>query len=406
MALLAAGEDARKAGSTSATQDERTRSWRRWGEFLKDIDLHHDPFLSSFTDPSHRTTIICAFAQALRDAQFSPKHITRLAEGSIRTTVDHVAQAFRASDRPDPRLDSEGRVALLLSQQYKGYKNRDANSTQQKALPLSVIQQLHKSTNTVENLAVSQLCTGAFFFAMRSCEYLATPKTEENRRTRTLRLRNLCFRVKGQVVPHSSHNITQADTITITFEFQKSQERHESVTMHRSGDKLLCPVRAWASVTRRILSYPGTSSDTPVNTILLNKTLRQISSTTARNKLRSAAAAIGEKRLGFSKDEIGTHSIRSGSAMAMYLDGVPTFSIMMIGRWSSDAFLRYIRRQVEQFTHNVSRRMLRNPSFFTTPDFDPTVSRHDTRGPQDPHNFATSHFGGVAGRREPFTTRV
>ena len=176
--------------------------------------------------------------------------------------------------------------------------------------------------------------------------------------------------------------------------------------MHRSGDNLLCPVRSWASVVYRILSYPDTSAETTVNTILLNNRLRLISSRTARNKLRSAASVIGEEKLGFTKDEIGTHSLRSGAAMAMYLDGVPTFSIMMIGRWSSDAFLRYIRRQVEQFTHNVSRRMLRNPSFFTTPDFDPTISGDDTREPNDPHNFATSHFGGVAGRRERFTTRV
>ena len=284
-------------------------------------------------------------------------------------------------------------MALPLSQQLKGYKNLDSNTKPQKAIPLSIITQLHTSTTTTENLAIAQLCTGAFFFAMQSCEYL-------------LRLRNLSFRTKGALIPHSSPNLSLADTITITFEFQKSNERHESVTMHRSGDKCLCPVRAWASVTTRIRSYPKTSPDTTVNTILVNDKLRQISSTTARTKLRAAAAAIGEKRLGFTKDEIGTHSIRSGAAMAMYLDGVPTFSIMMIGRWSSDAFLRYIRKQVEQFTHNVSRRMLRHSSFFTTPDFDPTVSRHDTRDPKDPHNFATSHFGGVAGRREPFTTRV
>ena len=88
--------------------------------------------------------------------------------------------------------------------------------------------------------------------------------------------------------------------------------------------------------------------------------------------------------------------------MAMYLDNVPTFTIMLIGRWSSDAFLRYIRKQVEQFTHNVSTRMLKHDSFFTTPDYSLQVSRHDTRTCQDPQNFATGHFGGVAARREPF----
>ena len=119
-------------------------------------------------------------------------------------------------------------------------------------------------------------------------------------------------------------------------------------------------------------------------------------------KLRSAVDNIGVDKLGFKGDDIGTHSIRSGAAMAMYLAEVPTFSIMMIGRWSSDAFLKYIRKQVEQFSHNVSSRMLRNENYFTTPDFQPAVSRHDTRTPNDPRNFATRFSGGVTNQRNPF----
>ena len=172
--------------------------------------------------------------------------------------------------------------------------------------------------------------------------------------------------------------------------------------MFRSGDPELCPVRAWAAIVRRVLSYPGTDYDSTVNTIYINNKLKTITSSTARTKLRSAARTIGETKLGFKPDDIGTHSIRSGAAMAMYLDKVPTFSIMMIGRWSSDAFLKYIRKQVEQFSHNVSRRMLNNENFFTTPDFHPTTSRHDTRMPNDPRNFATRQYGGVAARREAF----
>ena len=237
---------------------------------------------------------------------------------------------------------------------------------------------------------------------MRSCEYLRTNIPDEKRRTKTLQLRDLRFYKKGRLIHHSNANLALSDTITITFEFQKSDERHESVTMHRSGDPVLCPVRAWASVARRVLSYPGTDETSTVNTILLNDTISTISSSTVRTKLRSAVDDIGVDKLGFTGKDIGTHSIRSGAAMAMYLAEVPTFSIMMIGRWSSDAFLKYIRKQVEQFSHNVSSRMLRNESYFTTPDFQPVVSRHDTRMPNDPRNFATRFSGGVANQRNPF----
>ena len=76
--------------------------------------------------------------------------------------------------------------------------------------------------------------------------------------------------------------------------------------------------------------------------------------------LRAAAEALGENKFGFKNSEIGTHSIRSGVAMTMFLGEIPVYTIMMIGRWSSDAFLKYIRKQVEQFSHNVAQRMMEN----------------------------------------------
>jgi hypothetical protein len=42
--------------------------------------------------------------------------------------------------------------------------------------------------------------------------------------------------------------------------------------------------------------------------------------------------------------------------MAMYLGECPVYTVMLIGRWSSDAFLRYIRKQVMEFSHNVSKK--------------------------------------------------
>jgi hypothetical protein len=49
--------------------------------------------------------------------------------------------------------------------------------------------------------------------------------------------------------------------------------------------------------------------------------------------------------------------------MDMALDNVPPFRIMMIGRWSSDAFLRYIHKQIDQFNHNIIKRMNKHMHF-------------------------------------------
>ena len=112
--------------------------------------------------------------------------------------------------------------------------------------------------------------------------------------------------------------------------------------MHRSGDVTLRLVRAWACIAHRILAYPGTNTNTTVNTIFLNGKLITITSSTVRKKLLSVTELVSEDHLEFHPNDIGIHSIRSGASMPMYLDGVPTFTIMLTGHWSSDAFHQYI----------------------------------------------------------------
>ena len=116
--------------------------------------------------------------------------------------------------------------------------------------------------------------------------------------------------------------------------------------------------------------------------------------------LEGAIEAVGNDRIGIQRGEIGTHSIRSGAAMAMYLGEVPVYTIMMLGRWSSDAFLRYIRKQVEQFSHNVSRKMILHQFHRHVPQIDRTISRDDPRQRNHPQNEQTRvNFGGDASRR-------
>jgi len=74
--------------------------------------------------------------------------------------------------------------------------------------------------------------------------------------------------------------------------------------------------------------------------------------------LEAAVVSVENDVLEINKNEIGTHLIRSGAAMATYLGECPVYTIMILGWWSSDAFLHYIRKQVEQFCHTVSHRLL------------------------------------------------
>ena len=94
-----------------------------------------------------------------------------------------------------------------------------------------------------------QLIILASFFAMRSCEYL---KMTGEQGTQSLRLRNLVVCRKNKIVPHDDPHLDLANTVTVTFEYQKRDLRDDAVTQSRSGDPLLCPVRAAAAVIQRL----------------------------------------------------------------------------------------------------------------------------------------------------------
>jgi hypothetical protein len=77
--------------------------------------------------------------------------------------------------------------------------------------------------------------------------------------------------------------------------------------------------------------------------------------------------------------------------MAMHLAGVPVYTIMLIGCWSSDAFLHYICHQVQEFSAGISCHMILSEDFFTIPNF---AHRQDPCARGNCHNFSKrSHIG-------------
>ena len=63
----------------------------------------------------------------------------------------------------------------------------------------------------------------------------------------------------------------------------------------------------------------GTTRDTPVNTVWVELQNTTITSHMTTNSLRAGTLYFGNERLGFSHKDMGTHSIRSGFAMELYL---------------------------------------------------------------------------------------
>ena len=149
----------------------------------------------------------------------------------------------------------------------------------------------------------------------------------------------------------------------------KTNEKEVPITQHRSGTEI-CPVLAWGSLVYRIISYEGSHLSLTVNTFKPSREapLHFITQKEILQHIRATVASIGKVKLGFTADEVGTHSIRLSFAMQLYLQDESVYTIMLQGRWKSDSFLLYIRKQVLQFGKNLSRKIAHaTEEFYTVP---------------------------------------
>ena len=86
--------------------------------------------------------------------------------------------------------------------------------------------------------------------------------------------------------------------------------------------------------------------------------------------------------------------------MAMYLSPkkIPTYNIMLQGRWSSSTSLRYIRKQVQEFSIGVSKAMMCREvyAFVTVPDCLDKPHDEDPIIPNNPCSVTSSFNGNNA----------
>ena len=202
----------------------------------------------------------------------------------------------------------------------------------------------------------------SFAASMRQKQFSTTRK-------RILQKEDIRFYRKSRELYHDSGILHLADKVSQTFHTQKNGVKNATMTQLRTTTTL-CPVNIWAEIIIQLDSYSGTTSVTPVNTVWVERHKTTITSQMTTNSLRAGTLYFGEKRLGFSHKEVRTQSIRLGFAMELYLAKVYPETIMIMGRWASSAFLRYIHIQVSDISKGISTLMTNNHAFYTIPEIE------------------------------------
>ena len=182
-------------------------------------------------------------------------------------------------------------------------------------------------------------------------------------------MENITFRAHDNtVVDHSDSELARkSEFVTICFVDQKNGVRMEKRSQRRSKIPILCPIEAWASVVRRHKEdFPGTKGEKmTICSYRLNGIRLEVTAAQVTRLLRKVCSANGQtNKYGFTKEEIGTRSIRSGAAMSLAVQGGHTDEkIRILGRWKSLAFLTYIRPQVLEWSGGMAEDMAKTKSF-------------------------------------------
>ena len=164
-------------------------------------------------------------------------------------------------------------------------------------------------------------------------------------------------------IQEETHKRAQAEAERIRFRDQKSGEKNEKRTQGRGQrHPILDPVtRLGSAIVRLKNRVEGWDENTDLCTIGRQPNLLRLTDEMTLATLRSVCRLYGgAKTFGFGPEEIGNKSLRSGAAMSLVLSkkNHTTFKIQILGRWKSEAFMRYIRPQVLELTSDLAEDML------------------------------------------------
>jgi Phage integrase family len=138
---------------------------------------------------------------------------------------------------------------------------------------------------------------------------------------------------------------------------QKNGVKGQCIHQECTGS-LHSPVKSLTRRIHHILTNGGTAT-TPIfsYTHPLKVGWQSITSQHINATLKQAAGEIGLYKLGYTPNDVSSHSLRAGGAMAMHLNGVDANTIRKMGRWKSETFLMYIHEQISAFATGVSLKM-------------------------------------------------
>jgi hypothetical protein len=356
---LLAVQAAMRSGLSAGRNTTAAAYERQWASFCEQHQL--DTYLRGRPDPIPWLQV---FGVSVRSGQNSASGKC-VRSGTVGDALHLVSQTFTRVGRPDPRhIAGTITIDSRIQRQLRSYTKDDAQPVRVKPIPIVV---LHKASALAlqagdeVSLALLDLMWIAFFFLLRPGEYL-----QPARDSHPVCLQNVqlwCQSAHIDLLRCDPAQLLAATFVSLTFNTQKNGRRGEPIGHGRSGHPVACPVLAVARRIQYLRKFFATSA-TPLCSIGASLTPITPSQLTA---LLRTAVTYSSIPLGIAPTDINAKSLRSTGAMALLNRKVDHDRIRLLGRWQSDAMLRYLHVQAHDIMSDYSSLMLQGGDFTLIP---------------------------------------
>ena len=232
--------------------------------------------------------------------------------------------------------------------------------------------------------AVGDLVDIAFYYLLRVGEYTYSPPKNRTR-TQRFRVKDVTFRrADHSIIPNTAPlvELLSAAHATLRISNQKNGKRGQCIHHHCTG-LATSPIKALARRVAHIMAHTHNHNTALSTYFELPWLPKQVLPSHINTALKDTVTRLGLQQFGFTRQNVSSHSLRAGGAMAMKLNGIDSITIKKHGRWSSNTFLEYIHEQIGAFTAGVAAQMSHYIPFHNMAAMSPTTCAPFLTEPND-----------------------
>ena len=381
-------------------------SFSHWAEFC--AELHVPCTLHNL--PSQEAKITYLLVYGLRYRRVGRTGKSTRAQ-TVLTAIAHARKGISDLGYGDPGVQvGSSKLHPLLSDFKRAMERQDDPSSRAYPVNLVIIRAMFAELNFDhfdqgrQQQSICDLTVVAFFWLLRPCEYLGTKREKGETRSTAFRLCDVhlhhrtgrvCNAADPNAPLNDANDVANFTFASLTFVDQKNAVRGEQVGHRATADPLICPVKAIARLClhlREMMDLIDDYEDASETALYWHFNHYRDKWYKTKSECMTKAIRIGARAThhihNIDPKLFTTKGLRPGGATALLCAGVDKDAIQLLGRWKSDAMLRYLRIQANSYTHHYSQKMFDAGDYTFSPQSDPSRDA-PVEAPVDVHQLLT-----------------